>query len=58
MKLTIEGTEEEIKNTLQAIGGSKERDSEYTGLVDVTTGEPITRSKIRNGVAKSSGIDN
>ncbi|KRN77235.1 hypothetical protein [Weissella minor] len=26
MKLTIEGTEEEIKNTLQAISGSKERD--------------------------------
>ncbi|WP_264455548.1 hypothetical protein [Weissella viridescens] len=25
MKLTIEGTEEEIKNTLQAISGSKER---------------------------------
>lgn len=28
MKLTIEGTQEEIKNTLQAISGSKERELE------------------------------
>lgn len=33
MKLTIEGTEEEIKNTLQAISGSKERDEIVTHAV-------------------------
>lgn len=33
MKLIIEGTEQEIKNTLQAIGGSKEREEVSPGQV-------------------------
>lgn len=36
MKLTIEGTEEEIKNTLQAISGSKERDEIVTHAVSAS----------------------
>ncbi len=46
MKLTIDGTEEEIKNTLQAIGGSKERNQETIQLDSaVAEGSNVTEAR-------------
>ena len=53
MKLTIEGSAEEIKNTLQAIYGSEKRVTEYSGLADLKTGNPVTRGHSKQGSAKS-----
>ncbi|WP_419155694.1 hypothetical protein [Weissella minor] len=52
MKLTIEGTQEEIKNTLQAISGSEERENKKS---DIVTNLTLDGSPIGTGHTLESG---